>query len=182
MKQIFSAIACLLMIISSKNSAAQSDSEIAFNNSTSIIDLPANPTNKNTSGTKVTYLKVTQVNMSAVRHFMRSHKNVSDERWFRTKDGYIANYLSKGIDTRIVYDEQGRLLYNLLVYTEDKLPFNIRHRVKSQYYDDDITEIRQYETRDKTVYIILMKDQQSDTKILQVSDDEIKDVTPHGMN
>ena len=95
-----------MMMISSKNSAAQSDSEIAFNNSTSIIDLPANPTDKNTSGTKVTYLKVTQVNMNAVRHFMRFHKKVSDERWFSTKDGYIANFLSKGIDTRIVYDDK----------------------------------------------------------------------------
>src|SRR3954468_17816125 len=123
MKQIFSAIACLTIIISPKNSGAQSSNEIAFNNSTSVIDLSANPTNKNTPETKVTYLKVTQVNISAVRHFIRYHKNVSDERWFRSKDGYIANFLSKGIDTRIVYDDMGRWLYNLRVYTEDKLPF-----------------------------------------------------------
>jgi hypothetical protein len=182
MKQIFSAFAFLMMMISAKNSDAQGDSQIAFNNSISTIDLLANQTDKNASGTKVICLTATQVNIDAVRHFMRFHKKVSDERWFRTKDGYIANFLSKGIDTRIVYDDQGRWLYDLLVYTEDKLPVDIRHRVKSQYYDDDITEVRQYETRDKTVYIVLMKDEQSNTKVLQVSDDEIKDVTPHAKN
>ena len=182
MKQIFSAIGFLLVMILSTNASAQSDNEIVFNNSTSIIDLPANSTGKNTSGTKATYLKITQVNINAIRHFIHYHKNVSDERWFKTKDGYIATFLSKGIDTRIVYDIEGRWLYNLLVYTEDRLPLDIRHRVKSEYYDDKITEIRQFETRDKTVYIVLIKDQQSIEKILKVSDDELKDVTPYRRN
>jgi hypothetical protein len=180
MKQIFSALAVIIMITSSKNSGAQNTNEVAFNNSTSTVNLPANFPDKKTSETKVTYLKVTQVNISAVRNFIRYHKNVSDERWFKTKDGYIANFLSKGIDTRIVYDDKGRWLYNIFVYSEDKMPFNIRHSVKSQYYDDDITEIRQYETRDKTVYIVFMKDQQSNTEILKVSDSEMEDITPHG--
>src|SRR5262245_4341343 len=139
MKQVFSAIALLIMMITSKNSGAQSNNEIAFNNFTGFIDLPANAVDNKASAAKVTYLKVTQVNISAVRHFVRFHKKVTDERWFRTKDGYIANFLSKGIDTRIVYDEQGRWLYNLLGYTEDRLPIDIRHRVMSQYYDDKIT-------------------------------------------
>ena len=69
-----------------------------------------------------------------------------------------------------------------LVFSEDKLLFNIRHRIKSEYYDNDITEVRQYETRDKTVYIVFIKDNQSNIKILQVSDEEIKEVTPHEKN
>jgi hypothetical protein len=182
MKQIFSTIALLVMITSSENSKAQTDSELAFNGSTPMIDLPGKSSDIKKSREKVTYLKVTQVNINAVRHFVSFYKNVSDERWFKTKDGYIANFLLKGIDTRIVYDDKGRWLYNLLVYTEDKLPLDIRHRVKSQYYDDDITEVRQYDTRNKTVYIVLMKDQQSNTKILQVGDEEMKDITPHEKN
>jgi len=182
MKQIFSALVVIIMIISSKTSIAQSKNDLVFNDTSDAGDMSLESPDKNKSERKLTYVKVTQVNINAVRHFIRSHKNVSDERWFKTKDGYIANFLSKGIDTRIVYDDKGRWLYNLLVYTEDKLPLDIRHRVKSEYYDDNITEIRQYETRDKTVYIVLMKDQQSNTKILKVSDDELKDVTPHGKN
>ena len=187
MKQIFSTLAVILIITLTKNADAQNQNDMVFNNSSNVADMLLQSPDKNTSETKntrekVTYLKVTQVNIIAIRHFLRSHENISDARWFKTEDGYIANFLSKGIDTRIVYDDKGRWLYNLLVYTEDRLPLDIRHRVKSEYYDDDITEIRQYEARDKTVYIILMKDQQSNTKVLQVSDDETKDVTPHGMN
>ena len=138
MKQIFSTLAVIIMITSSKNSGAQNNNEVAFNNSTSIVNLPAKSPAKKTFETKVThvkvtYLKATQVNIKAVRHFIRSFKNITDARWFQTQDGYVANFLSKGIDTRIVYDDKGRWLYNLLVYTEDKLPFNIRDRVKSQY-------------------------------------------------
>lgn len=186
MKQIFSTLAVILMITLSENCIAQSKNDVAFNDSPNVADMPFNP-DKNTFETKgthakATYLRATQVNINAVRHFTRSYKNIEDARWFKTDDGYIANFLSKGIDTRIVYDDKGRWLHNIFVYTEDKLSFNMRHRVKSEYYDDDITEVRQYETRDKTVYIIFMKDQQSNTKVLQVTDDEIKDVTPHGMN
>src|SRR6266498_4687781 len=182
MKQIFSTLAVIIMIISSKTSIAQSKNDLVFNDSSISGDISLKSPDENKSETKLTYVKVTQVNINAVRHFIHSHKNVSDERWFKTKDGYIANFLSKGIDTRIVYDDKGRWLYNLLVYTEDKLPLDIRHRVKSEYYDDNITEIRQYETRDKTVYIVLMKDQQSKEKILKVDDSETKNITPHEKN
>src|SRR6266542_3607345 len=178
MKQIFSALTVIIMIISSKNSGAQTN-EVAFNNPTSIVDLPAKSTDKKMFETKVTHEKVPQVNIKAVRHFTRSHKNISDARWFRTEDGYIANFLSKAIDTRIVYNDKGRWLYNLLVYSEDKLPFNIRDRVKSQYYDDDIIEVYQYELNNKTVYIIRLKDQQSNIKTLKVSDSEMEDITQH---
>jgi hypothetical protein len=187
MKQIISAIAFLLIITLSKNSGAQSKNDLAYNNFSPVEDISLkSPDNKafetKITHSKVAYLKATQVDIKAVRHFIRSHKNVSDERWFRTEDGYIANFVSKGIDTRILYDGNGRWLCDLLVYTEDRLPSDIRHRVKSQYYDDDLTEIRQYETRDKTVYIILTKDQQSNTKILKVGEGEMEEITTHEKN
>ena len=182
MKKIFAALSVILMIILSESSGAQSKNDFVFNDSSTPGDISLKSPDETKSEKKLTYVKITQVNISAVRHFIRYHKNVSDERWFKTKDGYIANFLSKGIDTRIAYDDKGRWLYNLLVYTEDRLPLDIRHRVKSEYYDDSITEINQYETSAKTVYIILMKDQQSNEKILEVNDNEMKEITTHGKN
>jgi len=182
MKKIFSASAVILIITLSENSGAQSKNDIVFNDSSIPGNILLKSPDENNSETKLTYLKATQVNINAMRHFIRSYKNVSGERWFKTKDGYIANFLLKGIDTRIAYDDKGRWLYNLLAYTEDRLPHDIRHRVKSEYYDDNISEINQFELRDKTVYIIILKDQQSNEKILQVSDDGIKEVTPQKKN
>src|SRR6266496_5934880 len=164
MKKIFSALAAILMITLSENSGAQSNNDLVFNDSSISGDISLKSPDENKSETKLTYVKVTQVNINAVRHFIHSHKNVSDERWFKTKDGYIANFLSKGIDKRIVYDDKGRWLYNLLVYSEDKLPFNIRDMVKSKYYDDNIIAVYQFELKDITVYVIKIEDQQSNIK------------------
>src|SRR4051794_31493865 len=101
MKHLFSAITFLIVTTLAKSSDAQSNKEIAFDNIGSIIDLPTNSINKNPPETKATYIKVTLVKIDAVRDFIRYHKNVSDERWFKIKDGYIVNFLSKGIDKRI---------------------------------------------------------------------------------
>src|SRR6478672_9702175 len=100
MKQILSTLAVILMITLTKNADAQNQNDVAFNNSSNAADMLVQSPDKNTSETKstrekVTYLKVTQVNIIAMRHFLRSYKNISDARWFKTEEGFIANFLSK---------------------------------------------------------------------------------------
>ena len=93
------------------------------------------------------------VNIKAVRDFFRSYKNIGNAKWFKTESGYVAHFLSKGIDTKVAYDVKGRWLYNLLEYTEGNLAFEIRHLVKSKYYDDDILIVHQYEFDNTKLYM-----------------------------
>ena len=184
-----------MLVTSSKNCEAQSN-DIAYYQSTPSASLKAKYPNKkkfkaNTpnvnahvlnnfirSTESVSEIKVTNVNINAVRDFVRSYKNISDPKWFKTEGGYIANFLSKGIDTKVVYDQKGTWFYNLHAYTEDKLAFDIRHIVKSKYYDHDILIVYQYEFDKKTLYIIRIEDKQSNIRTLKVFDGEIEDITP----
>jgi hypothetical protein len=204
MRQIFLIIAFVLMIASSKNSDAQSNNvSSAYSNSIALStahskaippgkkrfkaraeNVNANVLDKFTRSNNIlSETKVTNVNIDAVRDFTRSHKNISDAKWYKTEAGYLANFLSGGIYTKIVYDDKGRWLYNLLEYTEANMAFEIRHLVKRKYYDDDILIVHQYEFDDnKTVYIIRLQDKKSNIKTIKVCDEEIKDITQREKN
>ena len=185
MKQLFLIIAFPLMLASSKNAGAQWKNDV--NNSRSAdkkkitgrANVDAHILNNFTSSNRIlAETKVTNVNINAVRHFVRSYKNIPDAKWFKTEGGYIASFLAKGIYTKIVYDTEGRWFYNLLEYSEANLAFEIRHIVKRKYYDDDIFVVHQYEfDNDKAVYIIRMTDQKSNIKTIKVCDEEIEDIT-----
>ena len=127
--------------------------------------------------------KMIKVNMNAVRHFTRLYKNVNDAKWFETDGGYVASFCSNGTYTKIAYSYKGVWLYNLLEYTEANLSFEVRHMVKSRFYDHDILVIHQYEFADnKTVYLIRMQNQDSRLITLKVFDGEIEVITPRENN
>ena len=187
-----------MMIASSKNAGAQWNNAVAFNQTPHTGNVKAIPPEKKKNKARLpnvnsnelnsfvlshkiqSEVKVTAVNIEAVRDFTRSHKHVTDPKWFRTEGGYLANFLSKGIFRKIVYDNNGRWLYNLLEYTEACLPFEIRDRVKSRYYDDDILVIHEYEfPNNKTVYLLRMQDRQSNIVTLKVCNGEMEFITPH---
>jgi hypothetical protein len=197
MKRIFLITATFMMMATSKNAGAQWNNDVAPNHSSPTGNHKAKSPDKKKfkarsatvhgnvlkdfmrSNRILSETKAINVNINAVRHFIRSYGDISDAKWFATECGYIANFLSKGIYTKIAYDEKGRWLYNLLEYTEANLAFEIRHRVKRNYYDDDIFVVHQYEfDNNKTVYLIRMRDQQSNIVTLKVCDGEIEDITP----
>lgn len=102
------------------------------------------------------------INQKALKDFSKSFKNVVNPNWYKDGRGYyIANFLKGGIDTKVVYDAKGRWLYNLLTYTEDKLPFEIRDMVKTTYYDFDILVCHEYTIQGGSVYVIKMQDEKT---------------------
>ena len=199
MNHLFFIIGFFLMIASSKNSTAQGTSETQFRypgsvdknnkallpekkkNKTRVPNVNANELNSFILSHKIqSEIKVTAVNIKAARDFSRSYAHITDAKWFRTDGGYLVNFLSNGIFRKIVYDYDGRWLYNLLEYTEGKLAFEIRHLVKSRYYDHDILMIHEYEfPNNKTVYLLRMHDRQSNIVTLKVSNGEMDFLTPH---
>ena len=107
-----------------------------------------------------------EVNNRALRDFEKKYKNVESVRWFKTDDGFLVRFLSNGVLTNVFYTKKGNWFVRSKQYGEDLLPKDVRHLVKSEYYDFEIETIIEVNTIDKTAYVIVMHDS---TSILELS-------------
>jgi hypothetical protein len=109
------------------------------------------PASKNSSHVA----KDTRVNARVMRDFLKSYKNVSDEKWVELKDAFVALFNLDEIDYQVAYAKNGNRIRTIRSYRENKLPQDIRHMVKSTYYDYAINVVQEIEKpRDPLVYII----------------------------
>jgi hypothetical protein len=125
------------------------------------------------SKSNVNTLRRSDVNSKAVRNFVRSYKNVSNEKWYKVQDGFIAMFILYDINYRVDYDKKGNWLHTMRTYDEDKLPPDVRHLVKSSYYDYNITFVQEIEIpREPFTYVVHLEGK---TKliILRVSNGEM---------
>jgi hypothetical protein len=102
----------------------------------------------------------------AIRNFTRDFKEAIDVRWFLTDEGgYIVKFIYKGVACRGDYDYKGRCLVTARYYNEDKLPREVRHLVKTNYYDFSIYRIAELSLSNKIVYIVTLENDESWMKI-----------------
>ena len=114
------------------------------------------PSERNsTSKTIVSTLHRSDVRSKAVRNFARFYKNISDEKWYEIPDALIALFTINNIDYRVDYDKKGNWLHTMRTYSENKLPGDIRHLVKSSYYDYNIMFVQEIEKpRETFTYVV----------------------------
>ena len=116
------------------------------------------------------------ISPKAVKNFARTYKDVTTETWLKTKDGFAARFVADGIRNTILYDNKGRWTGVVKNYTEEKLSTEIRHIVKSKYYDYSIFYVDELETVESggvPTYIIHLEDKNS-LKLVRVSDGEME--------
>ncbi|MBX2923828.1 MAG: hypothetical protein KF746_16610 [Chitinophagaceae bacterium] len=120
---------------------------------------------------------INDINIKAVRYFKQRYKDVSNEIWSKNYLGeYLAYFTLNGTATRLFFDRQGKWHTTLKTYTEDKLPFIIRDKIKSKYYDYSIRSINEIITADSNglpTYIVDIK-YKNDTKIIRIYDGEME--------
>ncbi len=127
--------------------------------------------------TDVTKINSAYINVKAKGDFVKFFRNITNETWFSVRGGYIANFLSNGVDYRIIYDQKGNRQHTQLTYDEYRLPFKIRDLVKSRYYDFDIIYCTEYPTYNNSVYVIKMKGAKTIGPLyLKITDDEIEEI------
>lgn len=105
------------------------------------------------------------ISPKAIKDFTHAYKSVKNEKWMITKDGFIVRFVSEGIKNSISYDKKGKWVASIKYYSEERLARDIRHIVKSTYYDYSIIGILEVETIDShgvPTYVINM---QSNTQI-----------------
>jgi hypothetical protein len=97
----------------------------------------------------------------AVRNFVNTYKDVTGENWTKLKDGFAARFDSDGTKNTILYDKKGDWVGSIKLYHEEKMSREIRHIVKSTYYDYKIIYTQEVETIDSgdvPTYVVCIED------------------------
>ena len=108
----------------------------------------------------------------ALKNFNKTFKNAVNADWVRIQDGFKAEFTKGDIETKVFYDRKGRWVANVRNYYEDNLPKEIRHRVKSVYYDYSIYYVQEITAEDKVAYLVKIEDKNS-IKTIRVVNDEM---------
>ena len=105
------------------------------------------------------------------KKFARQFGNITDAVWRKFDDGYEVRFTSHGIDTRVSLTKGGNYYSRVRYYTEKELPTDIRHQVRSTYYDFAITSVQEVEYDHKTAYLVTITDAKS-WKVIRIVDGE----------
>src|SRR5882724_2333858 len=100
------------------------------------------------------------VAVSAVRDLIKRFDEPSNVRWNVMEAGCIANFSLADICLQVAYTKRGNWLYTIKTYKEKKMPHEIRHLVKSTYYDYSITQVQEINqvSLEGTIYVIHLED------------------------
>ena len=108
----------------------------------------------------------------ALKNFSKTFKDADNASWEETGDGFKAEFTKEDIKTNVYFDRKGRWVANVRNYQEDKLPKEIRHRVKSVYYDYNIFYVQEITVGEKMAYLVKIEDKSS-VKTIRIADGEM---------
>ena len=149
---------------SSKSNSVVSNSlatDLAYNNKTKTKEIPV------TQGSSTI-----SISTKAVKDFTKNYKNADNAGWFIIQDGYLAEFKKDGIKTNVYYNRKGIWIGNVRSYFEDNLPRNIRHFVKSSYYDYKINYVQEITVDRTIVYLVKIEDDKF-FKTIRIQDGEM---------
>jgi len=117
---------------------------------------PASSAENAVSESAVRILGRHDVYSKAMKSFTRSFRNVSNEKWYEVDNALIATFTSDDIDCRVDYNKKkGYWLHTMRTYDETKMPGDLRHAVKSTYYDYEINLVHEIESPNAPVTYIV---------------------------
>lgn len=86
------------------------------------------------------------INVNAVRHFVRNYKDIANENWYATQYMVVALFALQGIDYRIDYNiKNGDWIETFRTYNESKMSSDLKQNVKSAYNDYTIYQVQEIE-------------------------------------
>jgi hypothetical protein len=134
--------------------------------------LPAGNLTKDLATDESAGAALSSINEKAVKNFSKSYDKQNKASWFAVEDGFVAIFTEDGIKTKAYYDPKGRPVGEVRTYQEDKLPKEIRHMVKSTYYDFNIFLVNEVSVGNAKVYLVKIEDNTS-FKTIRIQDGEM---------
>jgi hypothetical protein len=141
------------------NLNTSSSKEVAWNDNTKDKELPH-------------YIGNSSLSTKALKDFSKTFKGAGNAAWFEISDGFMAKFKKDEVETKVFYDRKGRWIANVRNYQENKLPKEIRHMVKSNYYDYSIFYVQEVTAGNQTAYLVKIEDKKS-TKTIRIVDGEM---------
>lgn len=114
-----------------------------------------------------------ELSARAFKNFTRTVKNPSDLRITENEEGIHIYCQVDNIANRIGYTKRGNWQYTMRFYTEEHLPKDVRHHVRSTYYDFNISGVVEVRVGDKIGYVVTLEDKTSWKKV-KVVDNEME--------
>lgn len=114
------------------------------------------------------------INKKMARDFGNHFSEATDIGIFTDAfENTLVNCKVNGIQNRITYSKKGSFVSNLRYYYQDSLPKDVRHLVRSTWYDYAIAYVVEVTYSEKTAYVITLEDKTSWKKI-KVVDGEME--------
>jgi len=167
MKKVLFIVAVIFfasIFVPHSSSAQTGKSTLSFN--------PASPANVVSFFNDKKYfagIRLNDISIKAMRHFVKTYVNAEDEKWYRLPDGFIASFTEDSVQKEAVYDRKGGWRSTLSSLNETQMPADIKDQVKSAYPDFDILVAYEIKTGPNLGYVVKIESK-TKIKILQVID------------
>ena len=116
------------------------------------------------------------INVRAVRHFLRNFDNVSNEAWYDAPEMFVVTFTLNDINYRVDYDKQGGWIETFRTYDETKLLPDIRDIiVKSSYRDYKIFQVQEIQLRLHPINYIIHMEGKTNLINVRIYDGEIQE-------
>lgn len=106
------------------------------------------------------------------KKFVKQFPDGQDDTWTKTREGFAVRFTVRGIVNRAYLDKRGNFDGLIRYYGEKDLPQDVRHQVKSTYYDYSIRLVQEVTRNGATAYLVTVEDKTT-LKIIRVVDGEM---------
>ena len=111
----------------------------------------------------------------ALQDFIRRYKYVTDPQWVINEHGIYATFFLDNTWNTAYYTTRGNWAGDIKSYGEDKVQQELRHIVKSVYYDYSIAWVKEIESPESDgmpTYIFLIENK-NDVKLVRLYGDQL---------
>ena len=111
------------------------------------------------------------INVDVLRSFYKTYGEIPGTKWFKSANGFGVTFKDNRMNKTIYYKLNGLVDTEILYYFEDQLPRQVRHLVKSHFYDYTITHVTEVHKNDATAFYVKVEDA-STIKTLKIVEEE----------
>ena len=121
----------------------------------------------------VTASKVS-INAKINSAFEQFFKNASHITWYEVDRKFLVKFIQNDQVNRALFTRNGQLIYHISYGFEKHLPIEVRHLVRSKYYDQSIIRVLKVNQEKRIIWVISLEDDK-DHIMVRVEDNELEE-------
>ncbi len=114
------------------------------------------------------------VSPKTLNSFAGMFKGAANARWFELDNKFLVKFNKDGRETTALFSKKGKHIYTISYGSEKHLPADVRYRIKSSYFDHEITFVIEVNSLGKTAWLAKLEDEKRMITV-KVVDDEMEE-------